>query len=202
MSTLRGTAYEQASLRVLQGWLRMSVYRTGGANDSGMDLCGWWAPHRLSNKSHAYSQDQAKTRVIVQCKALAKPVGPSIVRELEGTLIRAVWNKFEPCSDAFDLEDIQPTEAPLIGVLTSLSGFSKQSMLQAQSSRLPMLLLHLTSPHADFRDMQCTGFIWNQALAQGILQKRFDVAWIQHTSQKSKHNKPEVVLYHDGIAVA
>ena len=48
MSTVaRGTAYEHACLALLRSWLKMDIYRTGGAHDQGRDLCGWWSPHAI-----------------------------------------------------------------------------------------------------------------------------------------------------------
>ncbi|WFC96402.1 hypothetical protein MBRA1_003059 [Malassezia brasiliensis] len=199
MATLRGTAYEQACLSLLQRWLRMDVYRTGGAHDRGMDLCGWWSPHTLSS---VHNQPGTRVRVVTQCKAIAKPAGPHVVRELEGTLVRAAWDKFAPNSTTPDALATQPHEAPLIGVLAVLSGFSKHAMLQARSSRIPMLLLHLTSPHSDFRDLHCAGFVWNEALAHGVLDNRFDIGWVERASRSPKDGVPQLVVYRDGIAVA
>ncbi|WFD04166.1 hypothetical protein MOBT1_002869 [Malassezia obtusa] len=200
MATVRGTAYEHACRHTLQHWLRMRVYRTGGANDCGMDLCGWWSPQALQPPPAPAHHDWM--RVIVQCKALAKPAGPSIVRELEGTLVRALWDKFQPRDEMLDPESVTPPEAPLVGVLAALSGFSKQAILQARSSRIPMLLLHLTSPHDDFRDLHCAGFVWNEALANGALRGRLDVGWVEHAPRGRSAPTSRVVLYHDGVAVA
>ena len=207
MTTVRGTQYELACLQTLERWLRMQVYRTGGANDRGMDLCGWWAPHALQARRDTEAAPLSaadRMRVIVQCKAEAKPAGPSIVRELEGTLVRAVWDKFQPSEMHTSAAPLSAHEAPLVGVLATLSGFSKQAMIQARSSRLPLLLLHLTSPRADFADLQCAGFVWNAALAasQGPLQGRFDVAWIEQRTRPRGKLENRVALYRDGVQVA
>lgn len=200
MAALRGVAYERACLHTLQHWLRMQVYRTGGANDRGMDLCGWWAPHALP---HAPDVPDERLRVVVQCKAEAKPTGPGVVRELEGTLVRAAWDTFAP----FDARQQQAnnamsSEAPLVGVLATLSGFTKQALLHARTSRIPLLFLHLTSPHPAFADLRCAGLLWNDALAQGALQGRFDIGWIETPRSRSGKSTNQVVLYRDGEAVA
>lgn len=203
MATVRGTAYERACLGALQDWLKMQLYRTGGKNDGGMDLCGWWAP--WSDEAGGASHDArlpSALRVIVQCKAEAKPAGPSIVRELEGTLARAAWNQWIPSQENTHSLPVAPNEAPLVGILATLSGFSKQALLQARSSRLPLVLVHLTSPHPEFAPLACTGFVWNDALAaaDGPLRGRFAVRWLDHQPRGPRVSRP--ALYRDGVAVA
>ncbi|PKI82585.1 hypothetical protein MVES1_003865 [Malassezia vespertilionis] len=206
--TTRGTAYELACLHKLQTWLGMCIYRTGGAGDRGIDLCGWWSP--LVLRSEARTSIHDRMRVLVQCKAEAKPVGPGIVRELEGTLIRAVWDKLVPLEavalpGAEEDVPIAARDAPLLGVLTSVSGFSKHALLHARSSRIPMLLLHLAAHDPSFERLVCTGFVWNDALAgsNGLLGGRCEVGWIDAPRAKGqKHAMSHAVLYRDGVAVA
>ncbi|WFD32874.1 hypothetical protein MSPP1_003927 [Malassezia sp. CBS 17886] len=97
----RGAAYELASLEKLSTWLGMQLYRTGGAGDRGIDLCGWWAPGALGGaldplRTRNAAADPLRMRVVVQCKAEAKPMAPAVVRELEGTLVRAKWERLHP----------------------------------------------------------------------------------------------------------
>ncbi|CAK9781612.1 hypothetical protein CC85DRAFT_253687 [Cutaneotrichosporon oleaginosum] len=67
-------------------------------------------------------------RVVAQCKAERRVVGPRIVREFEGTLAHLA---------------AQDARVPLLGVLASQSGFSLASMEHAVRARVPLLLLHL-----------------------------------------------------------
>lgn len=71
-----GRAFEQHSLAYLNAHFFMDLAQVGGANDGGVDLRGWW---RVPFKPR-------RIRVIAQCKAEAKPLGPRAVRELEGVM--------------------------------------------------------------------------------------------------------------------
>ena len=221
MSTAaRGKAYELACLRKLQDWMCMRLYRTGGSGDRGMDLCGWWTPSALvaskpsgtPSDTLSHAPDNASFRIVVQCKAERKAVGPAVVRELEGTLIRALWDKTQPMHvgvhDSPLATDLvaAPSDTPLVGILTSLSGFSKHALLSARSSRVPLLLAHLASSHERSVEMlhndeplTCRGFVWNDALSapHGLLRGRFSIAWEAHSSRT-----PQVAILHDGIIVA
>ncbi|KAH6577368.1 hypothetical protein BASA50_001343 [Batrachochytrium salamandrivorans] len=91
-----GTHYEQQVKLTLES-VGMHLARVGGANDKGVDLRGTWQLHTQTNPF----------KVIVQCKAEQKPVGPSRVRELLGTLT---------------------AESPgTVGVLVALNGFSPRA---------------------------------------------------------------------------
>ena len=178
----RGAAYELACLRTLESWMGMKLHRTGGAGDRGVDLRGWWAPG--PSGADAY-------RVLVQCKAEKRPVGPATVRELEGTLLRAGWVE----------QRAQTAPVSLFAILASASGFSKQTLLHMRSSPLPMLLMHLavdasqaTMPQA----LPCQGFVWNDALAgrHGLLRGDYEAIW--HTRVESA---PVLTLYRGGVRV-
>ena len=71
-----GTLYEYTVLRALRT-LNISLHRTGGTDDRGIDLRGRWL---LPTHTH-YSDG---IPVIVQCKAEKRPMGPRYLRELEG----------------------------------------------------------------------------------------------------------------------
>ncbi len=100
--------------------MSMSLTRVGGKEDGGVDLLGWWwLPHDDMTRS--------RLRVVAQCKAEQKKMGPAYVRELEGVLFRFM------ASDP----------VPVVALLISQSAFTKSTILRAQSSPIPFLLLHL-----------------------------------------------------------
>lgn len=176
----RGAAYELACLRTLNSWLGMQLYRTGGAGDCGVDLRGWWSPGPVGADEY---------RVLVQCKAEKRRVGPVIVRELEGTLLRAGWVE----------QRTQVAPVPLFAILASASGFSKQSLLHMRASPLPMLLLHLgvDVAQAEMPEvLSCQGFVWNDALAgrHGLLRGDYEAVW--HTRIKEP---PVLTLYRGSV---
>ncbi|KAK1720724.1 hypothetical protein BDP67DRAFT_500687 [Colletotrichum lupini] len=73
-----GTRYEYTVSSALAQY-GIHAIRVGGASDQGIDLLGTWSlPSRAEN-----------LKVIIQCKGGAQRVGPSIVRELEGSFIGA-----------------------------------------------------------------------------------------------------------------
>lgn len=74
-----GTLYEYTVLTSLARLSFTLTRTTRGAGDLGIDLTGTW-----SLPSRPYP-----LRVLVQCKALAKKLGPQHVRELEGAFIGA-----------------------------------------------------------------------------------------------------------------
>ncbi|KAJ9131548.1 hypothetical protein NKR23_g11707 [Pleurostoma richardsiae] len=73
-----GTRYEYTIADTLARY-GFSLRRVGGHSDFGIDLLGTWsvpsAPQPL--------------RVLVQCKALARKIGPHLIRELEGAFAGA-----------------------------------------------------------------------------------------------------------------
>ena len=177
----RGAAYEKACLNTLKSWMGMRLHHTGGAGDGGVDLRGWWEPGPL----HAGAY-----RVLVQCKAEKKPVGPVVVRELEGTLLRAGW---------VDQRAQATAPEPLFAILASASGFSKQSLLHTRSSPLPMLLLHLAADVSQDTlpdTLPCEGFVWNEALAgrHGLLGGAFEAIW-----HRRAQAPPVLTLYRGGV---
>lgn len=176
----RGAAYELACQRTLKTWLGMQLDRTGGSGDRGVDLRGWWAPGQTGDDAY---------RVVVQCKAAKKAVGPVFVRELEGTLLRAGWK--EPRPDT--------TPVPLFAVLASSSGFTQHALLHMRSSPMPMLLLHLgadTSQAPMPERLPCRGFVWNDALAgrHGLLRGAYEAVWLAHPKA------PAVLALYQGSA--
>ena len=71
-----GTLYEYTVLRALREF-NVSLHRTGGTDDKGVDLRGRWLLPR-----HTHYSDGIP--VVVQCKAEKRPMGPKYLRELEG----------------------------------------------------------------------------------------------------------------------
>jgi hypothetical protein len=64
----------------------MSLTQVGGAGDGGVDLRGWWSVPKLGSSSTSTSGEGRRLRVLGQCKAERKALGPRIVRELEGVM--------------------------------------------------------------------------------------------------------------------
>lgn len=90
-----GRAFELHCLRFLNEQLHMSLTRVGGAGDGGVDLRGWWTVPSSSTSSSDYSasssrpkkpEPRQRLRVLGQCKAERKALGPRVVRELEGVM--------------------------------------------------------------------------------------------------------------------
>ena len=113
--------------------------------------------------------NRRRFRVIVQCKAEKKKMGPAYLRELEGVVhsyaaaatitgIQPHPSESEfPCDPQamFSNEDPKPTPTaeakepasplppPLIAVLVSQSAFTRRCRLAANASPLPVLLVHI-----------------------------------------------------------
>ena len=111
-----GRIYEVLCRQFLQSHLSMQLTMSGGAGDQGVDIRGSWKLHDLHD-------------VIVQCKCYGKPVGPAVVREMEGT---AAYY------ESGGLHSV-------LSVICAKTGFSEASWKRALSSRFPLLLLHLES---------------------------------------------------------
>ncbi|EED13188.1 conserved hypothetical protein [Talaromyces stipitatus ATCC 10500] len=73
-TTYVGTKYEYTVQSTLRRFA-FDLERIGGRDDAGIDLVGTW---------HIPGREFTPFRVIVQCKALKKKLGPNLVRELEG----------------------------------------------------------------------------------------------------------------------
>ncbi|KAF5334756.1 hypothetical protein D9611_012935 [Ephemerocybe angulata] len=96
----RGVAFEQRALNLLKEYFSMSLTRVGGRGDGGIDLLGWWwlpsiytsavSPSSTSSSPDTglQQQRQLRIRVVGQCKAEKKKLGPNYVRELEGVMYR------------------------------------------------------------------------------------------------------------------
>ncbi|KAJ3514869.1 hypothetical protein NLJ89_g2123 [Agrocybe chaxingu] len=191
--------------------MSMSLKRVGGKEDGGVDLVGWWwLPHETSSTSSSSPPSTAgrrRLRVIGQCKAEKKKMGPNYVRELEGVsyglLARGPTVFPFPSSDNENgawTEFGQDSSIPLVALLISQSAFTKSTILRAHSSSIPFFLLHLPSVEGtpvnveeaedgDSRDVAGNlGSVYcNSALSgmQGLLKGYMEVRWERHFSGES-----------------
>ncbi|PSR76195.1 hypothetical protein PHLCEN_2v8618 [Hermanssonia centrifuga] len=168
----------------------MSLIRVGGKDDGGIDLQGWWwLPISQAGQDSSHSPSRyMRMRVLAQCKAEKKKIGPKYVREMEGVLHR----------HATSMQHIanHPTEAmqagPIVGLLLSSSPFSKSATLRAHSSPLPLCLLYVPEISSNLTlddgvnpadneppDDALGSIVFNPALggARGILQGEIEARW-------------------------
>ncbi|KAI0360557.1 hypothetical protein OH77DRAFT_1418517 [Trametes cingulata] len=147
-TVMKGLRFEQRSLRLLREHLSMSLRRVGGKGDGGIDLQGWWwLPAECVHQSVAVqevpgSTARARLRVVAQCKAEEKKIGPRYIREFEGTILRHSAHLSARDHDQSASRGASTRDA-LIGLFLSTSPFTKASLLQAYSSPIPLALLHL-----------------------------------------------------------
>ena len=178
----QGTAFEERSLNLLHKTMSMSLKRVGGREDGGIDLLGWWwlPPTNDSLLNHddipTSPSKRRRIRVIGQCKAEKKKLGPKYVRELEGVLYRFQTNSFDDNS-----------QLPMVALLISESEFTKSAILRANSSPIPFFLLHLpaanntddttTTTEADEENLGMA--LCNPALcgSDGLLKGNMEVRW-------------------------
>ncbi|KZT61696.1 hypothetical protein CALCODRAFT_490935 [Calocera cornea HHB12733] len=195
----RGIAFEERSRRILQTYLSMSIRRVGGASDGGIDLQGWWwlpPPANVSDSSATLGvlytdtgEPRRRVRVIAQCKAESKKMGPNYVREMEGvlhTLNATAGHAVASHEDGSIITEPIPTVALLI----SQSNFTRSTLLRAMSSPLPFLLMYLPplAPGAqrsgseeseeEIEDQIGTA-MWNAALGgeSGLLRAEAELRW-------------------------
>ncbi|KAF7980261.1 hypothetical protein HWV62_39005 [Athelia sp. TMB] len=166
----------------------MSLTRVGGKSDGGVDLQGWWWLPPLVGRTGPplpfaaampdnQSAERTRLRVLAQCKAEKKKFSPNYVREMEGVLYRYLAQSTTPrTSPAY----------PLVAILISESAFTSATLLRAQSSPVPFVLLHLppaggaTEGGNDTRSLSCLGgAFWNPALSshRGILRGQMELRW-------------------------
>lgn len=132
-----------------------------------------------------------RLRVIVQCKAEAKKLGPAVLRELEGALHRQDQER----QRVFEQSGRAHINEAGLGVLCSSAGFSKQTLLRALGSSQPLLLVHLENA-ADIMDSPtCMAAVWNAPLAEGLLCSRLEIRWLRGMHGGS--DRP--ALYCDGV---
>lgn len=189
------------------------LHRTGGKDDGGVDLQGWWwlpdifegvrddgvhgrrGAWKVGSNSPDVSSSTSglkgleipgvldrekgqgtqrprliRIRVLAQCKAERKKLGPNYIRELEGTFLRYAHlarmsvamprnvdndtslqegNEAEADledSESMDIVSTYPSYALATAVVVSQSAFTPASIKRAMSSHVPFLLIHLPSP--------------------------------------------------------
>jgi hypothetical protein len=175
----------------------MSLKRVGGKSDGGIDLMGWWwlppaVTGNLPKTKNAVAFDSSSSpsqigrrrlRVLAQCKAEKKKMGPHYVREMEGVLHRYIARNQELLQSSGVEATNETDHYPLVGLLISQSRFTPSTVLRAQSSPVPFLLLHIPPlPSLEEEGSEETGIgmaIWNPALAgeKGLLGGQVEVRW-------------------------
>lgn len=150
-TVLKGVTFENKSLRVLRDHLSMSLRRVGGKGDGGVDLQGWWwlpaeclkhlGVDELTNERQEATR--VAVRVLAQCKAEGKKIGPRFIREFEGTILRN--SAYLSANELYDSPNRSVRNA-VVGLFASTSPFTKASILQAFSSPIPLALVHLPQP--------------------------------------------------------
>ncbi|KAJ6590544.1 hypothetical protein DFH09DRAFT_908687 [Mycena vulgaris] len=182
----KGTLFEERSRKILQDHLSMSLRRVGGKSDGGIDLMGWWWIPSAESKPHESGSDAPKRtrlRVLAQCKAEKKKMGPNYVREMEGVLHRYMSLSRSSVSSG----PPSLSQEPLVALLVSESPFTKSTLLRAHSSPVPFFLLHIppiADPseaedlHEDATNRIGTA-VWNPALAgvRGLLEGKMEARW-------------------------
>ncbi|KAJ8117495.1 hypothetical protein OPT61_g1312 [Boeremia exigua] len=133
-----GTHYEYTTALSLMR-LGFSLLRTGAKNDAGIDLIGHWVLAPLNEP----------LPVIIQCKARKCTIGPSHVRELEGSFrgIPPDWKG-----------------KPVLGLLVTTLKATKGTMDALARSPWPMGFVLIT------RQGLVQQFVWNRAASERGLQ--------------------------------
>ena len=221
----RGVAFEKRALSALSE-LSMSLRRVGGRNDGGVDLQGWWwVPETILYKEHdAHVREdigvsvgidpsrrrRTRIRVLAQCKAEKKKLGPGHVREMEGTLHRYITST-SVHADGTERSSSSAVLQRAVALLVSSSEFTKAAVLSAQSSSLPLLLIHVPSvsnhpAHLDegFQIGEVGSAIWNPALggSKGLFSGQIELLWernlVSTTAERQDSVSGRPVLWYRG----
>ncbi|OCF73281.1 hypothetical protein I204_06512 [Kwoniella mangroviensis CBS 8886] len=195
-----GTSFEKHALRYLNDQLHMDLRRVGGAGDGGIDLRGWWwLPRSTLKKTAPLVEDIRRVRLIAQCKAEKKSLGPRNVRELEGVMGNLRYRSHTFSSSSLSLSSssstsdnpLNPDEDPNdIAILISQSGFTKSTMIYSTSSNIPLMLIHLpggqpasqSQPDQEKEEgsleegeIEVKSLWWNKALSEGVLGNEIEL---------------------------
>ena len=179
----------------------MSLNRVGGKGDGGIDLQGWWWLPSRCLRATSWPQDtlisdgrtegRVPLRVLAQCKAEEKKIGPRFIREFEGTILRFRTDDFaEDAAPDITVRD-EGVRRDVVGVFVSTSAFTKASLLRAYSSPVPLILMHLPAPpsiasaaehdpDAHVQDISPLGaVVFNPALSavNGLLRGTVEPRW-------------------------
>ena len=116
--------------------------------------------------------NRRRLRVLAQCKAEKRKMGPGYLRELEGVVYRhaAAAPRDLPHYDAS-----AEAEAPPVALLVSESVFTRGCLLAANASPLPFLLVHLPPSGPG----KLGAIFGNPALvsARGVLRGELEIRW-------------------------
>ncbi|KAG6884790.1 hypothetical protein C0993_008280 [Termitomyces sp. T159_Od127] len=161
----------------------MSLRRIGGKSDGGIDLLGWWwlPPFGASD----VNVPRRRLRVLAQCKAEKKKVGPKFIREMEGVLHRYLFLSTSFRNESTHTSPEAQNQYPLVALFVSESPYTRSTILRAQSSPVPLFLLYIPPEPSDLSvtDGSCHerigSAVWNPALAgaQGVLSGDIEMRW-------------------------
>ncbi|KAF7800360.1 hypothetical protein EIP86_011610 [Pleurotus ostreatoroseus] len=174
----------------------MSLQRVGGASDGGIDLQGWWwLPTSVGEPHSDNPADNRRMRVLAQCKAEKRKIGPAYLREMEGVLHR--YSVGAPQALSSSTEQATPSQSPypIVGLFLSSSPFTKQAMLRVHSSPFPFCLLHLPEPEEieanedEAEQTNLGSIILNPTLAAGVLRGEIE-ARLEHPSRPGELARP------------
>jgi Protein of unknown function (DUF2034) len=155
--------------------------------------------------------NRRRLRVLAQCKAEKRKMGPGYLRELEGVVYRYATNASTSTSAnvnsspipnpshrvpqaLFPPKDLShsaiATEPPPVALLVSESAFTRNCLLAAHASPLPFLLVHL--PRSD-PDALGGAIFGNPALisARGLLRGELEIRW-EHSAATTGYGVPRV----------
>ncbi|KAH9040533.1 hypothetical protein EDB84DRAFT_1267450 [Lactarius hengduanensis] len=177
----RGTAFEKRALSLLTEHMSMSLTRVGGSNDGGVDLIGWWWVPGEKRGEWGLA-NRRRLRVLAQCKAEKRKMGPGYLRELEGVVYRHATTASDLASGDLPHHDDAPAlaEPPPVALLVSESAFTRGCLLAANASPLPSLLVHLPPSGGPGSGGGAVGAIFgNPALvsATGVLRGELEIRW-------------------------
>ena len=208
----------------------MSLGRIGGPSDGGVDLQGWWwlppLPGLPVSKGHLAASmmnptkvtelgrniadaGRRRVRVLAQCKAESKPLGPHYIREMEGVLYGYLVSLLKSCShhgvvsdgSAIDISSSRPTQLyPTIGMVVSQSAFTKSSIHRAMASSVPLLLMHLPplggagmeGSAGERAEAHAASLQWNPALGSdsGLFGGNLEIRWERESTGEAEGGRP------------
>jgi len=147
--------------------------------------------------------NRRRLRVLAQCKAEKRKMGPAYLRELEGVVYRhatpSALNSSIRVPNALASGDLPhggnthvptPAEPPAVALLVSESAFTRGCLLAANASPLPFLLVHLPpSGHSALG-----AIVGNSALmsAGGVLRGELEIRWEHHTLSFGSGGRPRL----------
>ncbi|QRV81917.1 hypothetical protein RhiJN_09932 [Ceratobasidium sp. AG-Ba] len=171
-----GRVFEDRCMELLRSRLSMTLAYVGGRGDGGVDFQGWWWVPRLPPDT---SDERRRIRILAQCKALDKKLGPIHIRELEGAALLHSNTGSAKLLKPDETSAPQPGTSPeLTAVLCSISGFSTFAIRRAMASPVPFLLLHLPSPSpGDDQTPYLESMVWNSKLgsSHGLLGGHMEI---------------------------